>query len=118
MTMMLALAAVGCNQTLVGQWNLESTVPSDAKARYAVQTIRFNPDAKTYSAQMVIENKTRVDSGDYTFNGFQLKFKRKDGPPRTYDAMYNSFTRRLEMTHTRDGKKTTAIYGKVESAKQ
>jgi hypothetical protein len=86
--------------------------------RYAVQSIRFNADAKTYAAHMQVDGKKLMDSGDYTFNGFTLHFQRKDGPPRKYSASLNTYTDKLKMSYRRDGEKIKAIYGKVEPPKR
>ncbi len=114
----LMLTATGCNQVLIGRWKLESTNPPDAMAKTAIQNVTFNPDAKTYSATIKTGDKSRMVAGDYRFDGFSVTLGQKEGRERKYGATYNSFSKKLQMNHTADGKKTSAVYGKMEAPKR
>ena len=117
-TLLAGPMLVGCNNFLVGQWTLVGTNPAEAQARYEVNSVTFNPDAKTYSASITREGKPSISAGEFSYNGFQLSFMPKEGEAQKYSAMINSFTNRLEMSRTvaaEDGgaQKITAVYEKV-----
>ncbi len=112
---------VGCNNFVVGQWTLVGTNPAEAQARYEVNAITFNPDARTYSSSYTREGRPGISAGEFSFNGFQLSFMPKEGEARKYSAMINSFTNQLKMSHkvpAEDGgtQKVTARYEKVPMA--
>lgn len=112
---------VGCNNFLVGQWTLISTNPAEAQARYEVNSVTFNPDARTYSASITREGKPSISAGEFSFNGFQLSFMPKEGEAQMYSAMINSFTNQLKMSRTvpaegGGSQKVTAVYEKVPMA--
>ena len=118
-TLALGMTLVGCNEVLVGQWNLESTRPPEAKDRYEIQAVTFHPDAATFEASVQREGKITKSAGEYSYNGFNLSLTLKDGKKLSYSATYNSFTRKLEVRGTAPGpegeadQKITAVYRRV-----
>ena len=119
MTLLMGLSLTGCNQFLVGQWNLEATNPAAAQGRYEVQTVTFNPDARTFAAMIQNEGKTSTSAGQYSFNGFQLTLQPKEGPRLVYSAYIDSFTKKLHTSGTlpaaegRPAQRVSRRYGRV-----
>ena len=107
----LLVALSGCNNALVGTWRTESVNPPESAKTFQLIKVTFNKDG-TYTAAATEEGKSRQMSGNYDFNGFELKLENKDGTVRTYGAMLDSFKNELIMTTKYEGEKIRAVLAK------
>ena len=109
----LIITLSGCGRALVGTWRTESIEPPESARNFELATVTFNEDG-TFTSAATSKGQSRQDSGTYRFDGFSLKLETRDGKARTYGAMVNSFTHKLEMTTKFEGKKITATLAKEE----
>ena len=109
----LIITLSGCGRALVGTWRTESIEPPESARHFELARVTFNEDG-TFTAAATCKGQSRQDSGTYQFDGFSLKLETRDGQARTYGAMINSFTKKLEMTHKYEGEKITATLAKEE----
>jgi len=95
---LLATAAVGCSQALVGTWKTDP-IPEN-ESFYIIQA-QFKDDG-TYDATAYKEGETVRLAGTYDFNGSKLTLKTPQKPERVYGALY-IIGGKLELTS--EGKK-------------
>jgi hypothetical protein len=78
-----AALLAGCQGAIQGRWHLEEAVPN--KQTFALDHVSFNADG-TYAATTTFEGVTRQETGEYEFNGFNLRLRPQGGGQRKYTA--------------------------------
>jgi hypothetical protein len=73
----------GCQGAIQGRWHLEEAIPN--KQTFALDNVSFNADG-TYSATLTRDGVTRQETGEYEFNGFNIRLRPKGGGQHKYTA--------------------------------
>ena len=93
----------GCSKALVGKWQVDKNAPELKQAKTIIKSAEFTDDG-VFRADVIQTGKdgtkeTRMKTGKYQFNGFQLKLSSKEG-----DQVWNAM---LYMNRTLELKRGT-----------
>ncbi len=77
------LLLAGCNAQLAGKWRLVQAAPN--RETFAIDDAEFTRDG-AYSLTATIEGRTRRETGEFKYNGFDLRLFPEDGGRRTFGA--------------------------------
>ncbi|MBN1342815.1 MAG: hypothetical protein JXQ73_09065 [Phycisphaerae bacterium] len=94
----------GCNKAIVGKWQVDKNAPELKQAKTIIKSAEFTDDG-VYRADVIQTSKeglkeTKMTTGKYQFNGFQLKLSSKEG-----DQVWNAvvyMNRTLELKRSGD----------------
>lgn len=78
------LLLTGCQRAIVGHWRLHEALPN--REVFAIDDATFRRDG-TFAALTTTEGLTTRMSGEYAFNGYNLKLRPEAGGQRSYSAI-------------------------------